>query len=111
MANAFKAAWLEHSGSGVTMKKLRSRKKRTVRHTVQQSHYQVARDMVIRQAVETTVLRAGYRMSGYMAVANVGGKTGIALRVTGKIGLRAVPIVGAALLARDMHTVYKLLKD
>ena len=95
----------------MTMKKPLRKKKRTVRHTVQQSHYQVVQDMIVRQAVETTVLRAGYRMAGYMSVANVGGKTGIALRVTGKIGLRAVPIVGAALLARDMHTVYKLLKD
>lgn len=61
--------------------------------------------------VEGAVATAGvYALQG-AAKSQMKGKLGMGLRVGGRLGLRAVPVVGAAMIAYDVYGLIKHLHD
>lgn len=64
-----------------------------------------------KEFVEGAVATAGvYALQG-AAKSQMKGKIGMGLRVGGRIGLRAVPVIGVAMIAYDAYNLVKYLHD
>ena len=109
-SNPYKQAWLENSGHGITYaptsKRTPGRRRKAIKSV---TPYQMVGSVVEQQIKEAVALGLAMKGSRYASVANVQGRTGIAIRVAGKIGLRVVPVVGAVLWAKDIYDVYQFL--
>ena len=110
VANPYKQAWMEKSGRDTTVRPTSRRipGKRT-RYKRKRDLLVPSVEMVQKQIVEQVVLGAAYRASVYASRSQITGKLGIGLRVSGRIGVRVVPVVGAVLLAKDIYDAYQFL--
>lgn len=101
--NVYKAAWRLHSGQLLPqVRKQVSKsqpKKFSKRKFVQRQKQQKQRDVTMAAAVAVAHHAAQNQMKG---------KVGIALRVGGRIGVRAIPVAAALMTAYD---VYQFLSD
>jgi hypothetical protein len=96
--NAFKAQWLEHTQdlhlppffTGDTPESTKSWDNEFVTRQTNQRKREIG-------------MAAGMLAVRYMARSQLKGNVGIALRVTGRIGTRAIPIVGAVWTAYDIY--------
>lgn len=64
-----------------------------------------------KQKATGLVLKGSHELLKHAAQSQIKGRIGIGLRVGGRIGLRVVPVVGAALLAYDLYQAYQYLTD
>lgn len=62
-------------------------------------------DFVVDDTIQNTVIAGAWALSKELAQSNLPGQLGKYARVTGKIGMRAVPLVGWGLLAYDAYQV------
>ena len=69
-----------------------------------QSFYDYVKSDII-TGIAASVVMAGFK---HAAQSQIKGRLGIALRVGGRVGIRAVPVVGTAMA---VYTVYKLFDD
>jgi hypothetical protein len=108
--NPYKQSWLEKSGHGITYaptsKRGSARRRKAIKSV---TPYQMVGSVVEQQIKEAVALGLAMKGSRYASVANVQGRTGIVIRVAGKIGLRVVPVVGAVLMAKDIYSAYQFL--
>ena len=58
------------------------------------------------EAVEYIVKAAVFAIGTHMAQSQINGPLGIALRTSGRIALRAIPVVGAAYLAYSVYDAW-----
>ena len=69
----------------------------------------------VKQDVQRAGIHAGLGAAGlafrYAARSQVTGRLGVATRIGGRIGLRVVPVVGAALIAYDLYQFGKWLAE
>lgn len=109
--NAYKEAWLaeamieysqKRSVGNAATKIGKKRKSVTPRRAV---------DIAAKQKAQGIILKGAHQAAKYAARSQIKGSVGIALRVGGRIGLRAVPVVGAAMLAYDLYQLGEYLLD
>lgn len=69
----------------------------------------------VKQDVQRGAIHAGLGAAGlafrYAARSQLTGRLGVATRIGGRIGLRVVPVVGAALVAYDLYQFGKWLAE
>ena len=63
------------------------------------------------QKAQAAILEGSRQVFKYAAKSQMRGQVGVALRVGGRIGLRAVPIVGGAMLAYDLYKLGKYVLE
>jgi hypothetical protein len=68
-------------------------------------------EVAARQKAQGLILKGAHQGAKYAARSQMKGYAGVALRVTGRIGLRAIPVVGAAMLAYDLYQAYEYLTE
>ena len=109
--NAYKEAWLAEAMFDYSQQ--RTLAKKTAK--AQKGRGRVSgRDVVnvaSKQKAQGIILKGAHEAAKYAAKSQVKGSVGIALRVGGRIGLRAVPVVGAAMLAYDLYQLGEYLLD
>ena len=66
---------------------------------------------IVRQEMTQAALGAGMIASRYASVSGLTGNLGVAIRIGGKVGLRVIPVVGAALIAYDLYQFGKWLAE
>ena len=66
---------------------------------------------IVRQEMTQAALGAGMIASRYAAVSGLTGNLGVGIRIGGRIGLRVIPVVGAALIAYDLYQFGKWLAE
>ena len=99
--NQYKSAWMQ--AAGMTYNANKSHKKsKSISKTERLVDWAIDE---IEDNAQTAVLMTGL---AYMATSQFDGTAGIGIRTIGKIGLRAVPLIGAAYVA---YTVYSWLSD
>ena len=109
--NAYKEAWLAEAMFDYSQK-------RTISHKVAKAQkkrgHSTARDIAnaaAKQKAQGIMLKGAHQAAKYAARSQMKGTVGIALRVGGRIGLRAIPVVGAAMLAYDLYQLGEYLLD
>ena len=68
-------------------------------------------EIAMMESVESIVLRGARQGLTYLARSQVKGNLGRAARLTGRLGVRAVPVVGTVLLIYDAYTFYQWLTE
>lgn len=63
------------------------------------------------QKAQAAILEGGRQVFKYAAKSQMKGQIGVALRVSGRVGLRVVPFVGAAMLAYDLYKLGEYILD
>lgn len=109
--NTYKEAWLsqcmlDYSANRPLQRSVMKERKRQKRLTGSQ-----ATEIVARQKAEAMVLKGAHSLMKHAAQSQIKGRMGIGLRVGGRIGLRVIPVVGAAMLAYDLYRAYEYLTD
>ena len=109
--NAYKEAWL--ANVMLDYSQSRNVRKTIVQHQKRRKKVTPARatEIVARQKAEAMVLKGGMELMKHAAQSQVKGRIGIGLRVGGRIGLRVIPVVGAAMLAYDLYRAYEYLTE
>lgn len=69
------------------------------------------KDAAAKQKAQGIILKGAHEAFKYAAKSQITGGVGAAIRVTGRIGIRAVPVVGAAMLAYDLYKLGKYVMD
>lgn len=111
LVNAYKEAWLaeqmfDYSQRRTLAKKVRKEQGR--RGSISAKDITTA---AAEQKAQAIILKGAHQAAKYAARSQIKGSIGIALRVSGRIGLRAVPVVGAAMLAYDLYKLGEYLLD
>lgn len=70
-----------------------------------------AASIAAEQKAQATLMKGAHSLAKHAAQSQIKGKLGIGLRVTGRIGVRAIPIVGTAMLAYDLYRAYEYLTE
>ena len=101
MENEYKTAWRLASGHTHQQRKQKTSKKKSpsIKKDVQQ-------DLAV-----SAGLAIALGALPHMAQNQLKGRVGIALRVTGKLGMRAVPVVGVAMTVYDAYRFFDRLSD
>ena len=109
--NAYKEAWLAEAMFDYSQK-------RTISHKVAKAQKGRGRvsgrdvaNIAAKQKAQGIMLKGAHQAAKYAARSQMKGTVGIALRFSGRIGLRAVPVVGAAMLAYDLYQLGSYLMD
>ena len=97
---------LDYSANRPLQRSVMKERKRQKRITGKQ-----ATDVLARQKAEAMVLKGAHTLMKHAAQSQIKGRIGIGLRVGGRIGLRAIPVVGAAMLAYDLYQAYEYLTE
>ena len=81
------------------------------RRNVQKSPSNLVAEMAVKQVVETAVFSVGLKLMKHLSHSQLKNRLGIVARTTGKVGLRAIPVVGTALMVYDAYTIWDYLTD
>ena len=104
MMNAYKLAWLQEQavsyGQNRAIQRFRPKEKGSNKKKLTGS--QVV-NVAARQKAEGMVISGGYQLAKHASQSMMKGRAGMALRMGGRIGVRVIPIVGAAMLAYDLY--------
>jgi hypothetical protein len=105
--NAYKEAWLANQMISYAQKRgiAKSHQKAS------KSNIAEAKALASRQKAQGMILKGTHTLSKYAAQSQMKGALGVGLRVGGRVGLRLVPIVGAAMLAYDVYRAVDWLLD
>lgn len=102
--NPYKMAWLEGTDAvTIRSRQLFEKAGKKLKPHVSQKHARAITREIARQKTEAAGLSAAYAMSKQMAQSTIKGRGGMVLRFGGKVGLRAVPVVGALMMAHDVY--------
>ena len=101
--NAYKEAWLAEVMFDYSQKRAVSKKVAKLQKARGRISARGVADQAAKQKAQATILKGAHQASKYAAKSQLKGTIGIALRVGGRIGLRAIPVVGVAMLAYDLY--------
>ena len=111
LVNEYKRAWYLASTPVIHERKIPTEKKSSRKKESFRQEF----GRHVKQDVQRAGIHAGTAAIGlaarYASRSQLTGTLGIATRVTGKIGLRVVPVVGAALLVYDLYQFGKWLAE
>lgn len=109
--NSYKAAW--YAQQQVSMQELpAARQQEGLRQRSQKGAVTRSnKNWAVQQMGQDLALGALHAMSRQAAQSQIAGRLGVALRVGGRIGVRAVPVLGTALLLYDLYQVYGHISD
>ena len=103
--NAYKLAWLQEQavgyGQGRAIQRMRPKTKKKGGRT--RATGPGVLSIAARQKAEGMVMSGGYQLAKHASQTQIAGRAGMALRMGGRIGVRVIPIVGAAMLAYDLY--------
>jgi hypothetical protein len=101
LLNPYKLAWLQECNAdyGTDRSINRPNQSPQVMDNIQQK--------LISDAVVGATLSGIMTASQFMSTSQMKGRMGMALRVGGRVGVRAVPIVGIALTVYDVYSFFK----
>lgn len=109
--NAYKEAWLAQTMVDYAVSRpLQKRVMQGKKAKRSLSSRDVA-EIAARQKAQGLILKGAQQGAKYAARSQLKGGVGVALRVTGRIGLRAIPVVGAAMMAYDLYQAYEYLTE
>ena len=111
LVNSYKEAWLantmlDYSASRPLQRAVMQDKKKRKQITARD-----ATAIAARQKATGLVLKGSHELLKHAAQSQIKGRLGIGLRVGGRIGLRVIPVVGAAMLAYDLYQAYEYLTE
>ena len=109
--NSYKAAWYAQQQVGMQERppaRQQARRESRAQNGVVPRKQQ---NWAVRQMGQDLALGALHAASRQAAQSQIAGRLGVALRVGGRIGVRAVPILGTALLLYDLYQVYGHISD
>ena len=111
LVNTYKEAWLsqsmlDYSASRPLQKSVMKEKRKRKQVTAAD-----ATAVAARQKAQAGVMKGAHVLMKHAAQSQIKGRLGIGLRVGGRIGLRVIPVVGAAMLAYDMYRAYEYLTE
>ena len=109
--NIYKEAWLAEAGLDYYSR--RSVGKAAVKIGKKKGSITSGRavDIVAKQKAQGVILKGAHESFKYAAKSQMKGSVGIALRVGGRIGMRAVPVIGLAMLAYDLYKLGEYITD
>lgn len=103
--NEYKLAWLSEQavsyGQVRSIANLRPKQKKKSRGKSVSANDVM--NVAAKQKVQGGLVSGGYSLAKHAAQSPLKGRLGMAVRLTGRIGVRAIPIVGAAMLAYDVY--------
>lgn len=108
--NEYKLAWLSQQAIGYGQSRAIQRMMPKQKQSKKITGSQVV-NLAARQKAEGMMMAGGYQLAKHASQSMLKGKAGMALRLTGKVGVRAIPIVGAAMLAYDIYSLGKWLME
>ena len=109
--NAYKEAWLAEAMMTYSQKRSVGKAATSAGKKKKSITPGKAMDIAAKQKAQGIILKGAQQAAKYAARSQVKGSVGIALRLGGRIGLRAVPVVGAAMLAYDLYQLGQYLLD
>ena len=109
--NAYKEAWLAQTMNDYAVSRPIQRRVMQGKKANRSISPGQAAEFAARQKAQGTILKGAHQAAKYAAKSQLKGTAGMALRVTGKIGLRAIPVVGAAVLVYDLYQAYEYLTE
>lgn len=109
MTNLYRNTWKEtrqmyYRNFG---KEAERRNRGSLRSSTRRQAWQYASSIIDKQFKEKVALGTIHRTSQAMAATQIAGRTGTVLRFVGRSGVRAVPIIGYAMLAKDAYDIYR----
>ena len=111
LVNAYKEAWLAESLYDYSQKRTIAKKVAKAQKKRGQLSVRDVANVATKQKAQGIMLKGAHQAAKYAARSQMKGTVGIALRVGGRIGLRLVPGVGAAMLAYDLYQLGEYLLD
>ena len=111
LVNKYKQAWLDKSMRQYAMNRPVQKMMMQQRRRSRNISGSDAASFVARQKAQASVLKGGHVLMKHAAQSQIKGKLGIGLRVGGRVGLRVIPVVGAAMLAYDLYRAYEFLTE
>ena len=112
--NEYKRAWLAKQASDYTQQRTVAK----ARHKAQKKRVgqnKAMRSQLLEEAVQQKgqkILLGGLKQaSEAMVKTTVKGRLGMGIRIAGRVGVRAVPIVGAAMLVYDTYRLVDYLME
>lgn len=112
--NEYKRAWMAKQASNYTqtrqiaVHRQRMQKKQSKGNTAMRSRLL---EETVKQKSQKVILGTVKEVSEIAARSAVKGSLGTGLRFAGRVGLRAVPIVGAAMLAYDLYRLVDYIAE
>ena len=111
LVNEYKQAWLDKSMRQYAVNRPLQKSVMQQRRSSGRITGTQAANVVARQKAQASMLKGGHVLMKHAAQSQIKGKLGIGLRVGGRVGLRVIPIVGAAMLAYDIYRAYEFLTE
>lgn len=111
LVNEYKQAWLDKSMRQYAVNRPLQKSVMQQRRRYGKITGSDAANIVARQKAQASLLKGGHVLMKHAAQSQIKGKLGIGLRVGGRVGLRIIPIVGAAMLAYDLYRAYEFLTE
>lgn len=109
--NTYKEAWLAQIGQDYAHSRPLQRRVMESKKQRKQITPRQASEVVSRQKAESMMIAGARELAKHAAQSQIKGRLGIGLRVGGRIGLRVIPVVGAAMLAYDLYRAYEYLTE
>ena len=109
--NAYKEAWLSNTMMDYAVSRPLQRRVMQAQKRSKKITPGKATEIAARQKVQASIMKGGHVLMKHAAQSQIKGKLGIGLRVGGRIGLRVIPVVGAAMLAYDLYRAYEYLTE
>lgn len=109
--NAYKEAWLAEAMFDYSQKRTIAEKTRKVQARRGKISSKDIASIAAKQKAQGIIVKGARDAAKYAARSQMKGTVGIALRVGGRIGLRVVPGIGAAMLAYDLYKLGQYVLD
>ena len=114
LVNEYKRAWLAEQASEYTQRRTLAVARQTAQKR-QRNQSQAMRSKLLEEAVmqkgQKISLGILREASKFMAKSTVKGRLGMGIRLSGRIGLRAVPFLGAGMLIYDTYRLVDYLME
>ena len=109
--NIYKEAWLAEQMAGYYRHRKVGKAATNVGKKRGKLTGKTAVNIAAKQKAQATMVKGAHEAFKYAAKSQMKGNLGVALRVGGRVGIRVVPVIGAAMLAYDLYQLGSYLLD
>jgi hypothetical protein len=78
---------------------------------VQKSPGNLVAELAVKQAVETAIFSIGLKAMKHLSQSQLKNRLGVVARISGRAGLRVIPVVGTAMMVYDAYQVFDYFFD